>query len=776
MTAFGGLRIVEFSTGIAAPYASMYFADHGADVIKVEPPQGDPYRAKPGFQTFNRGKRSCVLDLRAPEGRESARSLTASADVVIVDIPQGQARALGIDYETLRASNPSMVYLAMPMYGERGPLVDRPVSSGLLHAANGMTQGQETYSGEPASVVVPIGEYGTAALAATALAAGLRARTRWGVGQMIEVSGLAGSLALQVGAQVATEAVPIRTKQPSASGGKGNLPAFRLYQGGDGRWFYLGCVSTEFYHKLLIAIERTDLLADPRLGSTPLGHGSPEVQAILTPILAALFATRPRDHWVEFFRTTDVPAQPVQTRDEFFDSGLVQRNRMRVTVQHPELGPVEMMGVPLVMEAAPGEVSGRAPLLGEHTDEVLAEHREAPAGARVAEAAGPHLLSGVRVLDLSQFIAGPSAARHLAMLGADVIKVEPLQGEPFRVSGLGFLGWNQGKRAIALDLRTEAGREVVHRLARTSDVVLEGFRPGVAGRLGVDYETLRALNPRMVYVTQPGFGDDETMKDAPVFDPLVQSLTGAIDAQGGDGEPVRFTVSITDTMQGLIAAFAACAGLAMRERTGEGQQVRTALMRTGMAYQAAEFTRYRGAVHPRGGRDFAGPSAGERWYRCADGEYLWVEATTDRQRAALVEATGADLAPRDCAEPAAGPAGDVFAGRFSTRRLDEWIAALDAASVPCSAIVARHDVLGHPATTANELMVKEHHEAWGETVNVGALVHATETPVRIQRRAPLLSEHARELMAEMGYGEEAIRTLTEAGALLAGPPPRAQIQ
>ena len=178
MSAFGELQILDFSTGIAGPYAAMFFADHGADVVKVEPPGGDPYRAEPGFQTLNRGKRSCVVDLRDDGGRSAAFHLAGGADAVIVDLPQGQARELGIDYETLRSANAALMYLAMPPYGERGPLVDRLASPGLLHAANGMTEGQESYSGDPVSLVLPIAEYGTAALGATALAAGLRARAR----------------------------------------------------------------------------------------------------------------------------------------------------------------------------------------------------------------------------------------------------------------------------------------------------------------------------------------------------------------------------------------------------------------------------------------------------------------------------------------------------------------------------------------------------------------------------------------------------------------------
>jgi crotonobetainyl-CoA:carnitine CoA-transferase CaiB-like acyl-CoA transferase len=278
---FAGIRIVEFTTGIAAPYATMFFSDHGADVVKVEPPDGDPYRAEPGFQTLNRGKRSCVLDLRTEEGRTDALALAGRADVVVIDVPQGRARELGVDFEAVRELNPAAVYLAVPPYGERGPMVDRPASPALLAAANGTMAGQDSYSGDPVYLVLPLAAYGTAGLAATAAAAALLARERWGVGQMVEVSQLAGSLAIQVGAQVTSTVAPPRREGPSPTGATGIIPAYRLYEAADGKWFYLGCVSPDFYHKLLIAIGRPELAADPRLENGPLGHGGPSSRRYL---------------------------------------------------------------------------------------------------------------------------------------------------------------------------------------------------------------------------------------------------------------------------------------------------------------------------------------------------------------------------------------------------------------------------------------------------------------------------------------------------------------
>jgi crotonobetainyl-CoA:carnitine CoA-transferase CaiB-like acyl-CoA transferase len=211
---------------------------------------------------------------------------------------------------------------------------------------------------------------------------------------------------------------------------------------------------------------------DPRLIAGPWGTNEPEAFALVSPLLETAFASRTRDEWLEVLGAARIPAAPVLSREAFLAGGYVTEHGRTATVQHPELGAVRMTGVPLVLEAAPGEVRGRAPLLGEHTAEVLAESAAMPARPprEPRGVLGPHLLSGVRVLDFGSFIAGPAAARHLAMLGADVIKAEQPAGDPFRVLALGFLGWNQGKRSLVLNLlsgRPEVQRRLVAQSSST---------------------------------------------------------------------------------------------------------------------------------------------------------------------------------------------------------------------------------------------------------------------------------------------------------------------
>lgn len=772
---FGGLRVVDFTTGIAGPYATMFLSDHGADVVKIEAGAGDPYRGSPGFETLNRGKRSVRLDQSGDARRRRLHVLCRSADVVVVDLPQHLAEERGISYDQLEPTNPGMVYVAMSPYGDAGPYVDHPASPAQLAAVSGIMAGQASYSGDPTYLVLPLASYGAAALGAAAMAGGLYARERWGVGQRIDVPQLAGAAALQIGG-VTSDQVESPEAGPAPMGSKGGIPVYRLFEGSDGLWLFVACGTPAFFNKLLIAVGQADLAADPRFENAPWGLASEEAREVLVPLLENTFRGQPRDHWIGVLREFDVPAQPVHTRDEYFDSYTVSANDMRVSIDHPDYEWVEMMGVPLNLTATPGQVHGRAPRLGEHTDDVFAELAAAPLPmARISSPSpGPHLLEGVRVLDATSFIAGPTLTRHLAALGADVVKIEGPTGDPFRQHGLGFLGWNQGKRGIALDLREADGQSVLHRLAEDADVVVENYRPGVARRLGMDDATLRTINEQLVTVTAPGWGHDETMTELAAWDPLVQARSGAMDHQGSDEEPVFHTVALNDVMTPAIGLFGVLAALFHRERTDEGQQIELALARTGLAIQAAEFTRVAGAPAGgdflRGGIDFPGPNAGQRWYRCADGEPIFVEATTEAERAALIACAGVALQPNQLAVPHGTPpninASESLAGAFATRDRDDWIAALSDAGVPCVPILRRDEAAARPHFTANDLVTTQPHVDWGVTTNYGLLIQPGVTRGRLDRVAPRLSEHAPDVLAEAGYTPEEIAALSAAGVVV----------
>jgi crotonobetainyl-CoA:carnitine CoA-transferase CaiB-like acyl-CoA transferase len=242
----------------------------------------------------------------------------------------------------------------------------------------------------------------------------------------------------------------------------------------------------------------------------------------------------------------------------------------------------------------------------------------------------------------------------LADLGADVTKVEPLGGDPFRAFGAAFIGVNRGKRALTIDLKKDGGLRTFYDMVRQADIVADNFRGGVTRRLKVDYETLSAVNPRIICCSVTPYGPTGPLSDLPGYDPVIGARSGMQRAQGGygkDDEPVYHNTAIVDFTSALMATYGMCAALLHREKTGRGQLVETCLANNAMVAQVAEFLRYEGRPPVlAGGRDIQGTSAAYRIYQCGEGEWLFLGATTVEQADAILAVTsgasargGADL-------------------------------------------------------------------------------------------------------------------------------------
>ena len=228
--------------------------------------------------------------------------------------------------------------------------------------------------------------------------------------------------------------------------------------------------------------------------------------------------------------------------------------------------------------------------------------------------------SNVKVVDLSSYIAGALCPGLLADFGASVIKVESLSGDPFRSLGPTFQDWNRGKRSICVDLKTEEGRGALYRLVEEADVVVENYRPGVARRLGADYETLSKINPRLVYCSVSAYGQEGPYRSKPGFDPLLQARSGAMAFQGGTSRPPVFLVlAISDYGAACLGAYGVSLGLLARARTGKGRKVETSLLRACMATQSGRYVVVRSGGNGAREADYVGESPGYRLYKTSDG-------------------------------------------------------------------------------------------------------------------------------------------------------------
>jgi crotonobetainyl-CoA:carnitine CoA-transferase CaiB-like acyl-CoA transferase len=767
--AFEGIRIIDFTQGIAGPMASMLLADHGAEGIKVEPPGGDRLRDHPGYLCWNRNKVVVTLDLRRYEGLRTARELLASADAAVFDAHPGELERLGLDAVTAHASCPGLLHAWLPPYGTVGRWSQLPPDDGLLSAVTGSASTQYSYSGNPVHLVTPQHYYGQAMMAATAIAAGLLERTRTGAGRALVVSGLHGVAAIQGQGAIRTEGM-VRL---GGLGSRGGVPNYRLYRCADGKWFFLGTLTHAFFLRALDAIGLIDVMAMEGIEGEFTNLLRPELNARVIERLDARFAEKPRDEWLRILAEADVPRGPVGVREEWFREETVAANAMRVALEHPTLGRVELPGVSVKLSETPGSVRTLPRLV---SAEELPARPAAPASASlIEERHGRTLpLAGVRVLDVGAFIAGTYAPCVLANLGAEVVKIEPPGGDPFRTYGLAFVAHNRGKRSLALDLKAPEGRELFYDMVRQADLVLDNYRLGVRERLGIDYASLARINPRIMTCSVTGYGPEGPLAADPGFDPLVQARSGMMAAQGGDDEPVFHQIPVNDTATAIMAAFGMIAALFARERTGRGQEVTTCLANQSILCQSGELTWYEGRPpSPLGSLDCVGVSAMQRFYQCADG-WIAVAGTEPEHFQQLAAALGHPewagrwVAERALEEPRDGPLAGLVAAALAELSRADALDRLLSRGVPAAPALDRTELFIDPWLAANDYLDEYDHPLHGRITGVRSYAAWDGEPGRFPCRAPLAGEHSRELLAEFGFDEARVEKLLAAGIVVQG--------
>jgi len=391
-------------------------------------------------------------------------------------------------------------------------------------------------------------------------------------------------------------------------------------------------------------------------------------------------------------------------------------------------------------------------------------------------------LEGIKVLDLSRILAGPFCSMILADLGAEVIKVEePGKGDETRSWGPPFIGKesayyvsiNRNKKSIAIDLRQDEGREIVYQLARRSDVALENFRPGVAEKLGVDYPSLKAVNPRIIYCSISGFGQEGPYRELPAYDIILQGMGGLMGITGEpEGRPVKVGVAISDLAAGLQAAIGLLAALLKRERDGTGQYLDISMLDAQIFLLATMIPAYFATGVVPGPMGSAHPSiVPYQAFPTKDG-FITIAVTNEKFWQALCRALGR---PELAGDPRfrtnarrvehRGELLPILEEVLSTRTGDEWIRILREEGIPCGPILTFDRLFQDPQVQAREMIKTLHHEMTGPVTVVGTPFKLSLTPGRLSSPPPVLGQHTEEILTSLGYDPETILALRRKGVI-----------
>ena len=357
-----GLKVVDLSWGIAGPVTTMLLGDYGAEVVKVEPPGGDPFRATPGYTVWNRNKQSVILDLHDAADRAACRRLMAGADVVVESYSPGTTERLGIEYAAVQADNPGVVYCSITAYGRTGEARDRPGYDGLVQARWGLQNEQPGQRPGPVFLHLPLPSFGAALVASVAVNAALLTRDRTGRGQWVETSLVQGALAyltqIWKRAETPTPALTDLWRYK-------DFPPTPCFEAGDGKWFH------PMPQGIPAALQH--LGRDPEsLSVTTSMSGDYETRRAFFAAAREVFLERDRDEWVAFLQENDIPCQPIGTAEAGLDHEQVVHNGASLVVDLPGVGAVKQFGHAYRLEHHPAAPPSPPPAPGEHTAAVLA--------------------------------------------------------------------------------------------------------------------------------------------------------------------------------------------------------------------------------------------------------------------------------------------------------------------------------------------------------------------------------------------------------------------
>ena len=789
-TALDGLRIIELAEGVAGPYCGKLFADLGADVIKVEPPGGDRSRRAGPFKDgepnpegsglflyLNTNKRGVTADPDTDEGREAVLGLLAGADVLVTDRYEDDLLALGLDYADLRERFPALVFTSLTPFGRGGPHGSYRGNAFTVYHSSGLgwetpaQQVRDPANQPPLAPGNPQADYFTGVTGAAATMGALYQRESSGRGQLVDISGQeanANHVRLTISSVVHTpDLVPGRVK--------GNFDF--LVPASDGYVFLTPYNLDHWWERFQSIMGNPDWAAsDAFLTAEDRGLNCDAIE----PLVNMWSTQHTRAELYQMALDIGIPCFPVYSPAEMMESAQFQSREFLETVEDAEAGSFVRPGPAALFSATPSSQDGRAPRLGEHNAELLAqpptEAAPAPSGDRRPahrRAAGNLPLSGVRIADFGWILSVPHSTAWLGALGAEVIRIESEQRlDLLRTMGLtrgsggipgiersgNYNGLNYSKQGVTLNIQTDRGKELAKELVSRSDIVTMNFAAGVGERLGLGYEDLKAVKPDVIMMSGSPLGQTGPESHSTGWGPTTLAYTTLpyVTRYEG-GTPSSMGGAYPDFAIGVHMAFAMMSALRYRDRTGHGQHIDVAMGETVVAMTPEpllEWTMLGTDPQPRGNRD---PNRAPQGVYPSAGEDRWVAISVedDEAWAGLRYALGDPAWARD-------PGLATLDGRLTRhddidRELSAWTSArtsheamhlLQAEGVAAVAVLDGPELVEDPQLRHRGFLVDIDHPEVGVTASAGIPLLFSDTQLHYGS-APLLGQHNREVFTEL---------------------------
>jgi len=701
-------------------------------------------------------------------GRGQLLELLETADVLVESFKPGVMSRLSLDYETLSPQFPALIYASIPAYPSGSRHSNRAGWDALVQARSGQQYEQPGWRAGPIFLASPIPSWGAAYLTAAGILAALHSRELTGRGQRVETSLYQGVLAVTTMLWV------------HAEHRQGELQSMmtKTYPPGLHQPEILECKNGWIQSVPQTQKEGTtihDVVGLPR--DTP--------PAELFSSLGKIYRDWDRDALVSKLHEDLFQAAPVIPTREALNHSQLIANDMVVEVDDPEVGRTKQVGMPCKLSLTPARPPRPRPKPGEHNNEVLGERRARPVLPPMSDQhTGRYPLEGIRVLDFGRAFAGPFAPMVLATLGADVIKVATASHNPM-ASAIGsssvWLGCEEGKRSILVDMKSEEGYEVVRKLIERSDVVHHNMTKGVDRRLGIDYESLKKIKPDIIYCNTFMYGPEGPLSHLGGQDSLAQAMVGwewEAGATDTGNTPLWYRFGHGDTSNALSSVVGVLLALAHRDRTGEGQALWSSLI-NGALYTCSDvhLTEDGAADPPKLNKNLTGLGALYRLYETQDG-WIQVAAVQEKHWGPFCQAVGVGelvddphFATPDARHRNRTELEDRLEAVFATRTALQWRRALDAAGVPAEIAVNTNDgesVLFDEENLDLGLVSRTQHRDLGRLRQAGRFVTFSE-PNRTELRPPPVSgQHSVEIMRWLGYDEPTIEAYIDRGVIAVG--------